>query len=103
MQIEIWLLILGMAIVTFIPRALPVIFIERMRFGKKAEKFLKLIPYTAMAALIFPGILTVDSSVPWVGIAGGCVAAGFAWKKMPVMVCVLAAIAGEFLIYTLLL
>jgi len=81
MHIEIWLLILGMAIVTFIPRALPAIFIERIRFGKKTKKFLRLIPYTAMAALIFPGILTVDSSVPWVGIAGGCIAAGFAWKK----------------------
>ena len=34
------------------------------------EKFLKLIPYTAMASLIFPAILTVDPNYPIIGIAG---------------------------------
>ena len=61
MNAEIIFLILGMAVVTYIPRAIPAVLIDKMKFGPKIEKFLKLIPYTAMAALIFPGVLTVDS------------------------------------------
>ncbi len=96
---DIWLLIVGMALVTYIPRALPAVFIEKMNFGTRTEKFLKLIPYTAMAALIFPGVFMVDAEHPVVGIVGGLVAVVLAWKKMPVMVCVLAAIAADLALY----
>ena len=41
---KIWLLILGMAVVTYIPRAIPAVFIDKMRYGAKMEKFLRLIP-----------------------------------------------------------
>ena len=93
------ILILGMAFVTFIPRAIPAVLVDKMNFGPKTEKFLRLIPYTAMAALIFPGVLTVDSANPIIGIVGGLVAAVLAWKRCPVMVCVLAAITADFLLY----
>lgn len=96
---KVFLLILGMALVTYIPRAIPAVLVERMRFGPRAEKFLKLIPYTAMAALILPGILTVDGERPYIGLAGGVVAGVLAWKKCPLMVCVLSAIATDFLLY----
>ena len=96
---NILLLILGMAIVTYIPRAIPAIFIDKMNFSPKAGKFLQLIPYTAMAALIFPGILTVDEGRWEIGIVGGLVAILLAWRKLPVMVCVLAAIGADFLLY----
>lgn len=100
---KIWILILGMALVTYIPRAIPAVLIDKMKFGAKMEKFLNLIPYTAMAALIFPGVFTVDMENPAIGIVGGAVAGVLAWKKCPVMVCVLAAIAADFLLYLVLL
>ncbi|MBQ9423113.1 MAG: hypothetical protein IJU32_06000, partial [Pyramidobacter sp.] len=59
------------------------------------------IPYTAMAALIFPGVLSADAARPEIGLIGGGVAAVLAWKKCPVMVCVLAAIGADFLVYAL--
>jgi branched-subunit amino acid transport protein len=100
MRAEILLLLLGMCLVTYIPRALPAALTQKMRFGQRFEKFLKLIPYTAMAALIFPGVLFVDAENIWIGLAGGAVAAVLAWRKSPVMVCVLAAIATDFLLYS---
>lgn len=100
--LNITVLILCMAAVTFIPRVIPAVLVDKMHFGPKTEKFLKLIPYTAMAALIFPGVLTVDKANPAVGIVGGLVAAILAWKKQPVMVCVLSAIAAVFLMYLFL-
>ena len=93
------ILILGLAIVTFIPRVIPALLMDRMSFGPKTEKFLRLIPYTALAALIFPGVLSVDASKPIIGIVGVLVAALLAWRKQPVMVCVPAAIAAVFILY----
>jgi len=99
--VNILVLIVGMMVVTYIPRAIPAVLVERLRFGAKMEKFLKLIPYTAMAALIFPGVFTVDAN-PIIGVVGGAVAALLAWKKQPVMTCVLAAIAADFILYLFL-
>ncbi len=93
------LLMLGMTLVTYLPRALPFVLVDKMNFSGKLEKFLKLIPYTAMAALIFPGVFTVDTDKPWIGIVGALAAGILAWKRKPVMVCVLAAIAADFLLY----
>lgn len=92
-----WML-LGMTLVTFLPRALPAVLMERLRFGPRFKKFLDLIPYTAMAALIVPGVFTVDTR-PWIGLVGAVAAAVPAWFKKPVMVSMLAAIAAEFVIY----
>lgn len=93
------LIILGMALVTYIPRALPAVVIDRLNFTPKVEKFLRLIPYTAMAALIFPGIITVDASRPEIGLVGGAVAGVLAWLKCPVIVCVVAAIVTDTVLY----
>ena len=95
-------MILGMTLVTYIPRALPAVWMERLRFGPHMEKFLNLIPYTAMAALIYPGILNVDADRPWVGLVGAAAAAIPALRRRPVMLCVLAAIAAEFVVYLIL-
>ena len=99
MRTEILLLFLGMTLVTYIPRAIPAALSSRMKFSPKVEKFLKLIPYTAMAAIIFPGVLTADATNPAFGMAGAIVALGLGLKKCSVMVCVLGAVATEFLLY----
>lgn len=96
-DIQVLLLFLGMTAVTYIPRALPLVFTGKFKFGKKTEKFLKLIPFTAMAALVFPGVFGVDKN-PLFGIAGVCAAGALAWVKCPVIVCVLAAVATQALL-----
>lgn len=99
MRTEALILVVGMALVTHIPRALPALFLEKLRFGPAVEKFLNLIPYTAMTALIFPGVLTVDAAHPVIGIAGGLTALLLAWRKCPLVVCMLSAIAVDFVLY----
>ena len=101
MNSTIVILILGMALVTYLPRALPAVIIDKMKFHPKVEKFLQLIPYTAMAALIVPSVFTADPGRPEIGIIGGLAAALLAWKRLPLMVCVLAAIGADFLLYLL--
>ena len=57
---------------------------------------------SALTALIFPGILNTDPARPWIGIAGGIAAALLAWRRCPVLVCVLAAIGVDFVLYSFL-
>lgn len=99
---EYLLLVFSMTLVTYLPRMLPSIIIDKMRFGAGTEKFLRLIPFTAIASLIFPGVFFVDGANPFIGIAGALVAGLLAWRRFPVMVCVLAAIAMNFLQYSFL-
>ncbi len=101
-RMEVLLIILGMTAVTYIPRALPAVILDKLKFSAKVEKFLKLIPYTAMTALIFPGIFTVDTAHPAIGIVGGLVAILLAWRKIQVVICVLAAIGADILLYMLI-
>ena len=95
------LLFLGMTAVTYFPRALPVLFLGRFRLGKRAEKFLKLIPYTAMTALVFPGVFTMDPARPWLGLVGAGAAALLAWRRRPMILCVLVGVAVVFLLLLL--
>lgn len=100
-RIEAAVLIIGMALVTYIPRAIPAVLVGKVKFGAKTEKFLKLIPYTAMSALVFPGVFTVDEN-PLIGIAGGAAAIVLALFKCPVIVCVLAAVGVDMALYMIL-
>lgn len=101
MRQEIVFLYIGMLLVTFLPRVLPVFLLERFQLSARAEKFLRLIPYTAMAALIFPGVLSVDPAQPAVGAIGGVVAILAAYWKPSVPLSVLLSVGAIMLFYLL--
>jgi branched-subunit amino acid transport protein len=98
---RILILIIGMGIVTYLPRMLPAVLVEKIKFSKKMEKFLSLIPYTAMAALIFPGVLSVDEGNISIGLVGASVAVLLSWLKMPIMLVVVGAIISDIVVYML--
>lgn len=97
----IMMVILGCAIVTFIPRLIPALCIDRLNFSPKVEKFLNLIPYTALAALICPGVLTVDNQLWYIGLIGAVVAAGLAWKKVPLGAIVILTVVVLITVYSI--
>ena len=97
----IMMVILGCTIVTFIPRLIPALFINRLNFPPKAEKFLNLIPFTALAALICPGVLTVDNQMWYIGLIGAVVAAGLAWKKVPMGAIVILTVVILIAVYSI--
>ena len=100
---NVFLLIFFMMLVTYMPRMLPSLFVEKLYIGKKFRKFLELIPYTAMAALIFPGVIGVDPNMWAVGAIGALVSVAFSLiNKMPLMVVVVAAVLADMAIYYLI-
>ncbi|MBO7718575.1 MAG: AzlD domain-containing protein [Methanosphaera sp.] len=97
----IYLMILGCAVVTFIPRVIPAALMGKINFDRKVEKFLDLIPYTALAALIVPGVLTVDSQLWYIGLIGAVVAAALSWKKVPLGAIVILTVIVLISVYSI--
>lgn len=95
------LVIVGCTLATFIPRLIPVLFIDKLNFSPKFEKFLDLIPYTALAALICPGVLTVDNQLWYIGLIGAVVAACLAWKKAPMGATVIITVVVLIAVYSI--
>lgn len=71
---------------------------EKIQVSGKVNIFLQLIPYTAMASLIFPAILYVDKNI-WIGIIASVVAVIAALKKLPVIGVVLVSVISCVILY----
>lgn len=94
----IFLIIIGMSLVTMIPRIIPAFIVEKMVFKNWINKWLAAIPYAALGAMIFPGILYVKENDPMVGIIGGIVAIGLAFLGLNIMFVVVGAIGTVYLL-----
>lgn len=78
-----------MALVTYIPRVLPLVLFRKKLDDGFLKSFLKYMPYGVLAAMVFPGIFYSTSS-PVSAIIGTAVALVMSFFKMdllPVAVC----------------
>lgn len=71
---------------------------DKIQVSGKVNIFLQLIPYTAMASLIFPAILYIDKNI-WIGIIASVVAVIAALKKLPVIGVVLVSVISCVILY----
>ncbi|KGP90003.1 branched-chain amino acid transporter [Pontibacillus chungwhensis BH030062] len=92
------LVIIGMAIVTMVPRFLPAFVVDRWTFPLWVSRWLNAIPYAALGALIFPGITTVIDGEPHIGLLAGGVAVVFAFLRAHTIVTVLVAIGTVYIL-----
>ena len=95
-----WFTLLGMAIVTYIPRAFPLTFLEGKELPPVISGVLRNIPYAVLGALIFPAILYVQEGNLLFGFIGAMVAFTLSFISSNVMVVVLGTI-GILAIYSL--
>lgn len=91
-------IIIGMAIVTMIPRMIPAFIVDKLQFRDWINSWLGAIPYAALGALIFPGILSVIPEQPIIGLVGGAVAVLLAFLGLNVIIVVIGAILTVFLL-----
>lgn len=94
----IFLIIIGMAIVTALPRIIPAMLVDKFVFKDWVNRWLQAIPYAALGALIFPGIIRVSSEEPHVGIIGAIVAIILAYIGLNVVIVILGAIATAYVL-----
>ena len=95
-------LIFFLCLSTYIPRMLPALFMDKIQVSGKVSIFLQLIPYTAMASLIFPSILYVDENI-WIGIVASIVAVIASLKKLPIIGVVLSSVIACVIFYMFIL
>ncbi|WP_409304591.1 AzlD domain-containing protein [Peribacillus sp. SCS-155] len=87
----VWMII-GMGVVTYIPRLLPFILFQGKEMPSFLQGVLRNIPYATLGALIFPGILLIQDDITF-GILGAAAAFLIAYMGANVIVVVLGAIA----------
>ncbi|MGM0414236.1 MAG: AzlD domain-containing protein [Bacillota bacterium] len=98
---EYLIIIIGMALVTYIPRMFPLVILSDLELTSFWRRFLYYIPPAALSALIFPGILNATDSSS-IAITGGFVAAIMAYLKFNLLTIVLSAIVTVFLLQFLI-
>ncbi len=96
MDYTLLLVVAGMALVTYIPRMLPMVLLRDIKLSPFLNRFLKFIPYAAIGALVFPGLLYSTGSTAS-ALAGGLVSAILAFFRLNLMLVVLGGIAGVYL------
>ena len=91
-------LIIGMGIVTYIPRMVPLLFLTKKELNPKIKQFLQYIPYTSLSILIVRGVLTSSKELMLPTIIGIAIAGLVAYFKSNLVLSVLAGILASFLI-----
>lgn len=67
---DMLLLVAGMALVTYVPRALPLILLSSRKLPPVAARWLELIPPAVLAALLLPQLLLgKENGVPFLDIS----------------------------------
>jgi branched-subunit amino acid transport protein len=91
------ILILGMMFVTYIPRLLPFVIVSDKKLPPTLKRFLEFIPYTALGALIIPGVFSSIPNMPFISLVGIGFAFAYAWYKGGIIISVLGSVLVSFL------
>lgn len=86
----IWVII-GMAVVTYIPRMIPLVVMNPEHIHPKLQGVLKNVPFAILGALIFPGVLSMNENI-WYGVIGAVAAFTAAYLGASLIFVVLIAI-----------
>ena len=85
-----------MAVVTYVPRAIPISIFQRQIKSKYIKSFLYYVPYSVLAALTFPSIFYVTGN-NITTIIGTIVALVLAYFEKSLLVVAIGAIISVFL------
>jgi len=96
------LVILGCAVVTFLPRFLPLYILTRLKIPKIAVAWLSYVPVAVMAALVIPGITApghkINLTLTNAYFIAGFAAFFIAWRTKNMLLTVVSGMAVVFLL-----
>ncbi|MDQ0224232.1 AzlD domain-containing protein [Metabacillus niabensis] len=93
-------MIIGMGLVTYIPRMIPLVVLSNIKLPIFAQNVLKNVPYATLGALIVPGIFLISED-PLFGVIGAIAAILIAFMGANVIIVVMGSI-GTLVLYSLL-
>ena len=86
-----------MAVVTYIPRAIPLAFFNKKIENKFIKSFLFYVPYAVLAAMTFPFVLYFISEM-WIAAVGTAVALILAFFKQKLIVVAAISVLTVFIL-----
>lgn len=93
---KLFIVILLMSLVTYLPRYLPFALLKDAKPSPRLKAFLSYIPYAALGALIFPGVVYAIPGHPWAVTAGMCAAVAVSWFRGGLIMTVAAGIIASY-------
>ncbi|MCM3616957.1 AzlD domain-containing protein [Sutcliffiella horikoshii] len=93
MNNTILIMIVGMAVVTYLPRLIPFIMFQGKELPPFVQAVLKNVPYATLGALIVPGIFLINEDIMY-GVIGAAVALIVAYLGANVILVVISSIAA---------
>lgn len=84
-------------VATYPVRAIPALFISKLKLSPYWQKVWDLVPYTALTALVFPGIFYCIENNQYAAYVGTAVAILSALFRMSLSVTVLLAVAATYI------
>jgi len=93
---NILIIVLLMALVTYIPRLLPLVFVKADKLPEKFKLFLSYIPFAVLGALIIPDGLTGIPDSLWISVTVLAVAALVSWYKNNVILAFVLSVAAAW-------
>ena len=63
MEVRILLIIIGMAIVTYLPRVLPIVSLSKVPLPRIVLRWLSFIPVAVLSALLIPSLVVTEGKV----------------------------------------
>ena len=94
------IIIFAMAIVSYMPRVVPALFISKVKMNPFVKRFLDMIPYTAMTALVFPGIFYSVPNNSLAAIVGTICAIVFSFIRVPLSLVVVLSVIAVLVVQT---
>jgi len=98
MRYNILAIILGMFMVTYIPRYLPFFISQNLHFPKRLKSFLSYIPVAALGALILPDAFFSMGDKPLASTLGIIFAGIFSYFYKNIFITVVGAISVTYLV-----
>lgn len=96
------LLVIGMLIVTYIPRVAPFWVMDKIQIPTSVIRFLEFVPYAMLGALILPGVLTSVGNNWFISLTafsvGILVAYRWGGTMIPILTSVATATLAQWLI-----
>ncbi|MGF7184313.1 branched-subunit amino acid transport protein [Desulfitispora alkaliphila] len=90
------LLVIGMGLVTYIPRMLPLVYLKNIALPPRVNRFLEFVPYAVLTSLIFPGILFSVETIQ-AAIVGGALSVILALMRFNLIIIIIGGILGVFI------
>jgi branched-subunit amino acid transport protein len=98
----LWLTAVGMGVVTFATRLLPIALLERMRLPALVQRGLRFVPPAVLSAIVFPELLVRDGALDVspgnARLIAGLVAALVAWRTRNVIATIVVGMATLWLL-----